>query len=1018
MKASRFLRGPFIISSAALLLAIFGAGLLIERTLFDDVAPDRREHFLHLRSAILIGSAAGLVVLLLPRLLREATESRERHRAEQRQATQLAVTRVLAEAHTLPEAIPLLLQAICEGSGWDFGELWQVDGLASCLRWQCAWHKLPFPEAEEFAKASRDTTFGAGSGLPGRVWASGEPEWLSDAAGNVSFVRRRVAAYAGLHAALAFPVRNGSDVMGVLVFFCRTAGLPDEGLRRMMTDLGSLIGQYIARKRAEEALAQERSLVNMLMDTVPDGIYFKDSRCRFTRINKTVADRFGLADPAQALGRTDADFFTETFARQTLRDEAEVLRSGQALIGKEEKEVWPDGRESWASTTTVPLRNPEGQVIGLFGISRDITERKRAEEALARAEAKYRSIFENAVEGIYQTTVDGRFVTANPMLARIYGLPSAAELLATVSGSANHLYVEPGRRAEFMRLMQEQQALTGFESPIRRADGSLVWISENARTLQDASGHIVGYEGTVVDITARKRDEETLRQANETLRALIQAAPLAIISLDLQGILRSWNTAAERMFGWREEEVVGRPTPLVPADKEAEFRGFIDRLKRGETFAGVPAQRQRKDGSLIDVSLSAAPVCDAQGRITAIMALLADVTERKRLEEQLRQAQKMEAIGQLAGGVAHDFNNLLTAILGNVSLMLSGEPGGDRELLCETEQAALRAADLTRQLLGFSRQAMLRLEPTDLNASVQEVMAILRRTIDPRIRVEVNGSPSLWPVQADAGQMNQVLMNLGLNARDAMPNGGRLCLETANVVIEEDCARLHLEAHAGEHVRLRVRDTGHGIPPEIRPRIFDPFFTTKGPGRGTGLGLAMVFGIVKQHHGWIECASTVDQGTHFDIYLPRYDGALTPKATPRPAAPLGGSETLLLVDDEVIIRNLGRTILQRYGYRVLVATDGQEALEVYRREAPAIDLVILDQIMPRLSGRDTLRQLRQIDPQVRVLFSSGYSVEHFAGSGEHGVVGFVNKPYRPQDLAGTIRRVLDQVKGSTEARLS
>src|SRR5208283_2414065 len=247
--------------------------------------------------------------------------------------------------------------------------------------------------------------------------------------------------------------------------------------------------------------------------------------------------------------------------------------------------------------------------------------------------------------------------------------------------------------------------------------------------------------------------------------------------------------------------------------------------------------------------------------------------------------------------------------------------------------------------------------------------------------------------------------------RDAMSEGGRLRLETIKVVLDEDCQRRHLEARPGEFVRLRVLDTGHGIPAEIRPRIFDPFFTTKGLGKGTGLGLAMVFGILKQHRGWIECYSEIGQGTHFDIYLPRYrEQATRPAATPLPIAIGGGTETILLVDDEAIIRNLGRTILQRYGYHVLLAEDGQEAVRVYSRERQRIDLVILDLTMPRLSGRDTLRQLLQINPQVRVLFSSGYSSEQMTDAEKEGVQGFVNKPYRPQDLAQTVRAVLDQGK--------
>lgn len=891
-------------------------------------------------------------------------------------------------------------------------------------------------------------------------------------------------------------------------------------------------------RRTAAALEQERHLLRNLMDSMPDSIYFKDREGRFIRINQATARKLGIQDPAKAVGTSDASYFTSTAAQEMRKDELQVMETGQGIIGKEEQEPWSDGHVSFASTTTMPLRDSEGNVAGTVGVSRDITEQKRAERALRKAEQKYRSIFENAIEGIFQTSPDGGFLTGNPKLAQIFGFRSPSELLATPL-PANSFYVESGRRSEFSRLVQTYGAVTGFESQIRRLDGALCWISENARAVFDAAGNLLGYEGTVVDITERKRAEETLRRANDTLRAVIQASPLAIITLDLNGIIRSWNVAAERMFGWNAGEVLDKPTPLVPDDRHHEYKELVERLARGEAFSGVQARRQRKGGELIDVSLSAAPLYDAHGKVSGIMAVIADITdiktteqalaherallrslidsipdrifykdkngafvgcnaafqkfvgrpqheiigrqsrdlyngdlsklyeeqdrqvmenhqprrdeewieypdgrkvlveivktpffgpdgqvmgligvsrditERRRLEEQLRQAQKMEAVGQLAGGVAHDFNNLLTAILGSTTLLLTSSPEGDpnRDMLRDIERASLRAADLTKQLLGFSRQTLLHLEPVLLNHAVDETVGIVRRTIDPRITLVVDAEPNAWHVQADPSQMNQVLMNLCLNARDAMPEGGRLTLQTRNVSIGPEHARGHLDARAGEFVRLRVADTGHGIPIDIRPRIFDPFFTTKQPGKGTGLGLAMVFGIVKQHQGWIECHSEVGRGTHFDVYIPHLlQGVAGP---PKPLIPMlarGGTETILLVDDEDVIRGLGRTILQRHGYQVLLAGDGEEAVTIYQRDMDKIDLIILDLTMPRLSGRDALRKLIQFDPNVRVLFSSGYSAEHVVDGDQPGVLGFVNKPYRPQELVLSVRMALDKAR--------
>ncbi len=520
---------------------------------------------------------------------------------------------------------------------------------------------------------------------------------------------------------------------------------------------------------------------------------------------------------------------------------------------------------------------------------------------------------------------------------------------------------------------------------------------------------------TVRSLLRVRAAEEQARRAAQQWRATFDAIRDAVFLLDAREVVLRCNRAAAAVLGRPFTEVVGRP---------------YDELLReaaGPAPAAPAANAPPADPEELHLAgrwflVARDPVVDDAGRPAGAVVVLTDITRRKELQEQLRQVQKMEAVGRLAGGVAHDFNNLLTAVLGNAALLQPrlARGGPDQELLGAIERAAWRAAELTRQLLGFSRQTMLWLRPLPLSESAREVVTILERTIDPRVRLEVRSAPDLWLVQADAGQMTQVLLNLCINACDAMPEGGTLTLETANVTVDEAQARNRVGARPGPFVRLSVSDTGSGIAPEHLPRIFDPFFTTKPAGKGTGLGLAMVFGIIQQHQGWVECHSAVGKGTRFDLYLPRYEPAPSaappaPEAPPAPRpGPLSvsslGTEVVLLAEDNDMLRTLASTFLRRHGYQVIPAADGQEAVEEYARHHGRIAAVVLDLMMPRLSGRDALRRLREIDPGVRVVFASGYSDTQLSEEEQAGVQGFVTKPYRERDLVHAVRAALDTTR--------
>jgi PAS domain S-box-containing protein len=578
-----------------------------------------------------------------------------------------------------------------------------------------------------------------------------------------------------------------------------------------------------------------------------------------------------------------------------------------------------------------------------------------------------------------------------------------------------------------------------------RADGVWVPVNLTVTRLHAGSGTLALI--TARDISERRRTEEALRTSEAKYRSLLENLEQSVFLKDNRLRIIAANRRFCEAVGRPESEILGKTDyTFYPPALAEKYRADDRRVLLEGRRVELEEQNLQK-GRMRRVRVIKTPVRDSLDRIVGVLGIFWDVTEQHALEEQLRQAQKMEAVGQLAGGVAHDFKNLLTVILGNLALLQAGLPPDDRfrPLVEASERAAWRAANLTTQLLGFSRRTLLHPEPHSANQIVTEVVALLGRTIDPRITLQAAKADDLWLVQADPNQMSQVLMNLCLNARDAvmpllegtlarspsevshraeetrtgpwdgdaffkrLPAQPTILLETDNVELRQDDVCEHAQARPGEFVRVRVCDNGTGISHEAQAHIFEPFFTTKGPGKGTGLGLAMVFGIIQQHQGWVECHSVPGRGTRFDIYLPRlYAPAPAEDSKSVADKPTGGHETILLVDDEPLVRNLGQTILEGFGYRVLLGNDGQDAIDIYQREHARIDLIILDLTMPRLSGRDALRRLLKINPHTRVLLASGYSAEHITEEDHEQVLGFVSKPYRPDDLALAVRTALDR----------
>jgi PAS domain S-box-containing protein len=502
---------------------------------------------------------------------------------------------------------------------------------------------------------------------------------------------------------------------------------------------------------------------------------------------------------------------------------------------------------------------------------------------------------------------------------------------------------------------------------------------------------------------------EDLRQANDVRQALIKSSPLAIFAIDLVGKVIFWSPAAERIFGWTEAEAIGKTLPVIPEHRMHEFEAALARLRAGESMQGDERTHQRKDGSRLEVAIWTAPLRDASGAISGYITIDADITERKLLEEQFRQSQKLEAVGRLAGGVAHDFNNLLTVIMGYVEMLIADAQGSAAliEYAQEIQFAADRASSLTGQLLAFSRRQISQPKALDLNESVAQSMKLLQRVIGEDIVVLTHPEPDLGRVMADPIHIDQALMNLVVNARDAMPNGGTLTIETANVLLDDGYADLHMGVKAGPYCMLAVSDTGTGMTPEVKSRIFEPFFTTKESGKGTGLGLSIVYGVVKQSGGDIIVYSEAGKGTTFKLYFPMADAPAAVAETNGRVEELRGSETVLLCEDEERIRKLVYAMLAKQGYKVLEAATPEAAMRTAREYAGPIALLLTDIVMPQMSGFELAKAVLQIRGEIKVLYMSGYTDNRVnAGWVLEPEVQFLHKPFTAAGLTQKVREAL------------
>ena len=510
------------------------------------------------------------------------------------------------------------------------------------------------------------------------------------------------------------------------------------------------------------------------------------------------------------------------------------------------------------------------------------------------------------------------------------------------------------------------------------------------------------------------QSEGLLRASERKYRSLVESIPDIIFALDLDGTINYIGPRWKKILGHDESEVLGKYFIHFAPAEEHYFLVQVFKEARNDkkSVENILWKYIRKDGQIRYFSGSAAPLLDEQGQVVGTMGIARDITEHKKLEEQVLQSQKMDSIGNLAGGIAHDFNNLLGGILGYASYVKKKMSPKDPlyHSVKNIERSAQQAAELTKQLLGFARRGKNQVKPINCNALIQDLIKFLGRTIDKRVTLEVELDAHLNLIEGDETQLEQSLINICLNARDAMPSGGTLKIVTANQTPPQIDHLKQRGRKEGDYIKITLSDTGTGMTPEVQSQIFEPFFTTKEPGRGTGLGLSMVYGIIQNHGGYIDLKSEPGQGTSFELYLPAIPDVMVEESSPFPQGSIltKGSETILVVDDEEIIRQLGADILEDEGYKVLMASRGEEAIQIYQENREDIALVVLDVVMPGLGGRETFLKLKNINPKIKVLLSSGYSTnEEVGGILKEGVGGFVQKPYRDEELIGKVREILD-----------
>jgi PAS domain S-box-containing protein len=786
-------------------------------------------------------------------------------------------------------------------------------------------------------------------------------------------------------------------------------GTPVRDDRGRTTGLRGTVQDITKRKEVDESLRESEERYRAVAQTASDAIVTVDAAGNIVDWNRSAEGLFGYS-AGEAIGQPTIMLMPLPYRQPHLDSLKRVVAGGERkAIGRT---VELEGRRKDGSEFPIELSLAEWEISKgrhYSAIIRDITERKQSEQVLKDSETRFRSLIENGMDQITIMGSDGRFLYISPSVTRLLGY-RPTELMGQVGFGYLHPDDAPHVQAVFASALAGAHVAIREQFRFRHKDGS--WrVFESVVTNLMAEPTVAGLVINSRDVTDRVRAEEALSRREADYRGLVENAPLGIYRSTPDGRFRTVNRALVAMLGYDGSDEV--------LDLDVALDVYADPLERAELVSQVDqrdevkeeVQWKRKDGTRATVRLIVRVVRDPTGAVEYFEGLVEDITQQRSLENQFRQAQRLESVGRLAGGVAHDFNNILTAITGYSDLLLEelGPEDPKREDLLQIRVAVQRAVALTRQLLAFSRKQVLQTRVLSLNDVVRAVESMLHRLIGEDVKLECALAEGLGAIRADPGQLEQVILNLAVNSRDAMPEGGRLTIETANVELGENYVRMHTGSAAGRYVLLAVSDTGIGMDAETRSQIFEPFFTTKELGKGTGLGLATVYGIVKQSGGHLWVYSEPGQGATFKIYLPWVDAPIPetePLSAIEPVA--GGRETVLLAEDDPAVRELVADVLTKKGYHVLRAADGLAALAMARAHPKEIRLLVTDLVMPGMTGRQLAEALAVVHPNITVLFMSGYTDDAVV---RHAVleegVPYIQKPFAPRALAAKVRELLD-----------